>query len=377
MGKGILFFFLTFLLFAKTLYAGETLNIILAGDTHFGESYRIPEEFSEPDGGPGLYDGSVENLSSILLSADWTVVNLETPLTLPLTDSGREKPIFHWARPFKTAETLKRYGVRSVGLANNHTLDYGTRGLDITLKTLRQSDIIYFGAGHTAAEASRPLEKSFHTGEQEINVAIFPGFGYRRSYDERYRFYATDEEPGVALLDPEKAAVEFEKIRRNNPDTIIIVYPHWGSNYRWRSASQQKTAHHLIDAGADLIIGHGAHMFQQVERYREKWVVYGLGNFVFNSPGRYGRIESAHPYSLIAMVILEPEDKGFTGEVRLYPIMSDNRRTGYKSRFVSGEEFLEVLALLEQNCKPWGLPSLITTGADRFGPFLSLPLEKP
>ena len=92
------------------------------------------------------------------------------------------------------------------------------------------------------------------------------------------------------------------------------------------SKKQQKRTQKLLDAGIDIIIGHGAHSIQKIERINGKWVLYNIGNFVFPSPGRYKK-KKAYPYSL--MVNLE----GST--LKVYPIMTDNRVTNYKSHFLS------------------------------------------
>ena len=62
--------------------------------------------------------------------------------------------------------------------------------------------------------------------------------------------------------------------------------------------------HKLIDAGADLVIGHGAHNLQQIERYRDHWIIYSLGNFLYNNFGNFNKY-NAPPYSLIVKLILE------------------------------------------------------------------------
>lgn len=352
----------------------NSLHIIFAGDTYFGENYNIPETLLSTGNTPGLYDKSIEGLSGLLLSADWTVVNLETPLTPPLREAASGKGYIHWADPEKTAETLVRHGISSAGLANNHILDFGVQGLQATIRTLREWGIPFSGAGMNAEEAGRPLEKTFSRGGHTTSLLVFTGFEYRESYDEVFDFYATCDKAGVALLLPFRIAPAIQKARLENPDTLIVAYPHWGPNYRWRSKKQRDTAYSLIDAGADIVIGHGAHMFQEIERYKGKLIVYSLGNFVFNSPGRYNSKKWAHPYSLIARIVIPGSGCGPGGEIRLYPTLTDNLRTGYSSRFVTSDEFREVLALLEKKTTPAGMQSLIEAGADGFGLYLRLPL---
>jgi poly-gamma-glutamate capsule biosynthesis protein CapA/YwtB (metallophosphatase superfamily) len=103
----------------------------------------------------------------------------------------------------------------------------------------------------------------------------------------------------------------------------------------------------MVDAGADLVIGHGAHQLQEIEQYRDKWILYGLGNFVFHSPGRYAS-KKTPPYSLVARLDLV-ETKGKPGKtLRLYPIHCNNLVTGFRPRPATENEFPGILSLLLQ-----------------------------
>ena len=89
-----------------------------------------------------------------------------------------------------------------------------------------------------------------------------------------------------------------------NPDIFIVIYPHWGGNYKPVSDVQKAFAHNWIDAGADIVIGHGAHTIQEIEQYKGKWIFYNIGNFIFNALGRYSST-GAKPYSLMVKLIIE------------------------------------------------------------------------
>jgi poly-gamma-glutamate synthesis protein (capsule biosynthesis protein) len=74
------------------------------------------------------------------------------------------------------------------------------------------------------------------------------------------------------LIEDEKASERF-----------VIIYPHWGNEYQTsHSAKQEETAHDMVDAGADLIIGSHPHVVQDSEIYKNKPIFYSLGNFVFD-----------------------------------------------------------------------------------------------
>jgi len=352
--------------------ASSTLKLLFGGDTYFGESYEVFEAGTSSQDEPGIYRGSTEGLSALTLGAHWSMVNLEAPLTLPIPNEAVDKPILHWANPDKSASTLKSCGIKAVSLANNHTMDYGPKGLSNTLKTLDKWQIERIGAGLDEEQAMAPLIKTFELAGQELTLVVLTGYHYRKSYDEKHRFYAEDKRAGVALLDVERTAKRIEKLRKKFPNGMIVVFPHWGKNYEGVKKSQIKGAHKFIESGADLVLGHGPHMLQAIERYKGKWIVYSLGNFVFNTPGLYQSRKNAYPYSFVALIEIESKGKTKTGQIKLYPILSDNKKTNFHPRLVTKEEFTEVLQILEYHGKS-GIPNLVRTGKDSLGHFLTLP----
>jgi poly-gamma-glutamate capsule biosynthesis protein CapA/YwtB (metallophosphatase superfamily) len=117
----------------------------------------------------------------------------------------------------------------------------------------------------------------------------------------------------------------------------------------------------------ELVLGHGAHNLQQVQRRSNRWVAFGLGNFVFNSPGRYTK-SGAPPFSLVARLIARPGPAAWSVSVRLYPTVSDNRLTDYHPRFTTEAEFTHVRELLAARRRGSPLP----VGKDRYGQYLRL-----
>ena len=140
-------------------------------------------------------------------------------------------------------------------------------------------------------------------------------------------------------------------------------------------ASQQNLAREMIDSGVDLVVGHGAHLLQEIERYRGRWIVYSLGNFVFGTPGRYGKLKM-HAYGAVATLELFPAANGVAKTLRLHPIFTDNRVTEYRSRFVTAAEFKEIRELLGARSGPAGrFDDLVRSGEDRHGLYLELDVE--
>jgi len=358
---------------------GDTLRILFAGDLAWGESYQ--DEY-EKAGQEHLlaqrgYDYSLEKLAPLLRSADVVVANLETPVAATRhSPFGGQKDYIHYADPVKTPASLLRHGIRAVSLANNHTKDLGDAGLVETFEILSSNGIEYFGAGKDDAAARRPWQRRFELGKRTFSLYVIAAFEYREaSYDKKYGFYARSDRAGVASIDLAALKAQLAAIRAADPAAFVVYFPHWGQNYKWKTAEQTTTAHACVDAGVDLVIGHGAHMLQEIERYRNKWIVYSIGNFMFNSAGRYAA-NQVDPFSLPAVLNVRQAGDRLALSLELSPIVSDNRITRYQPRPTTPEEFArarEVLAAHSPGSASWG--PLVSAGVDDGRQFLLLSLE--
>lgn len=201
---------------------------------------------------------------------------------------------------------------------------------------------------------------------------IAAGFEYSKTYDEAYDFYADGDKGGANAWTVDRASEQIESIRYATRDAFIVAYPHYGKNYAWKTAEQTRLARALIDAGADLVIGHGAHLFQEIEQYRGRWIIYSLGNFMFNSSGQYQQKRMA-PFSLVARLDVAAKKGAMTASLRLYPIFSDNLVTNFQPHFVTDQQFHQAyeLLLLHSSNKE-RLQNTVETGKDRFGRYVVL-----
>ena len=347
------------------------------GDTSFGENYQAANaargavNVLEAHG----YAYSLANFRDFLAACDLVVANLETPLTLPgPSPLDGNKTYVHWSDVEKAPASLAAHNVRAVSLANNHTMDHGPEGLAETLRSLREHGISYFGAGRDAREANQPFEHSFTLAGHTHRVAVFGAFELRRKYATDYAFYAGEDRPGVGKLKLPEYAEHIARFKQDHPDVFVIVFPHWGLNYLWRSSKQTRAAHALIEAGADLILGHGAHMLGEVERFKGRWIFYSVGNFVFNSDGNYD-FPGAAPYSLTVQLTVATTATGTERRLRFYPIFSDNEASGYRPRFVDEGEFEAVRDLLAMHSpNQEGELSELAGGRDEAGLYLEVAL---
>lgn len=145
-------------------------------------------------------------------------------------------------------------------LANNHTLDMGKKGLEETKEWLKKYGINF--VGDPLSGSSNNLNSSFF-GD---NIAFL-------AFSQIFPFIVKEEEMIKTI----------KTFKSSNPDNFLIVSMHWGEEYKLiNSPAQQKLAHQLIEAGADLIIGHHPHVVQNIEKYQGKLIFYSLGNFIFD-----------------------------------------------------------------------------------------------
>ena len=352
--------------------AKEELRVLFLGDTAFGESYQDRrkaegmENILESRG----YDWPLRNLRKILERHAHIVANFETTLT-----ARRETPYegrknnLHYSDPAKAGAALAGMGIDIASLANNHAYDYGREGLAETRAALAELGIASCGAGPDHATAAQPayIEGGLRP------VAVFCVFQHIPEYEQRFGSYAGVGIPGVASFAPPVLAQQIERIRRLAPETIVVVYPHWLRNYRPVDPEQRALSRAAIDAGADLVIGHGSHMLQEVEHYRGRWIVYSLGNFVFLSEGRHA-LFGALPFSLIARLTLVAGEK--VGNLRLYPIHTRNETNDFQPRFATAAERDALLPHIYGGRRMQDLPGAVI-GSDGFGPYLDLPLGLP
>lgn len=330
----------TLLLF-QSAYS-DSLSIFFLGDTYFGESYQSNPKYN--DGTNVIeeygYDYFFENVKGLLKGSDYTIANLETSLYPYSADVYSQKPYSHWSYGEQTCQYLSKYGIDAVSLGNNHVMDYGLFGYVETTALLNKYNINWFGAGDNSAVAPRPLLKELYTN---FSIAVFGGFEYRTSYDSLYHAYSGRVLGGINRLDTISIKREIEKLNLVPSKVFTVAFPHWGKNYKQAMEYQKDMAHALIDAGVDLIIGHGAHTIQEAEYYKGKWIIYNIGNFIFNAPGRY-RSTGAKPYGFMAELVIKDNGK----VLKLHPIFTDNMRSDYQVRFLDEDEFEDCGKILKE-----------------------------
>ncbi|MFY0691678.1 MAG: CapA family protein [Paracoccaceae bacterium] len=324
------------------------MTLVFGGDTSLGDTYLARGTFPEvQDRLRDAPQSFFEKLQPLIADKSHFMLNFESVLSGSAADPwDGQKKYMGLDDPERTISALKSIGVDSVSLANNHSMDFGAAPLLETIDHFKTAEVNVIGAGSNRFDSALPLTLSTHIG----NVYVLGGYEYRRSYHEKYRFYSARSRPGVQRFRQaaeNQMADEIRDIRKIDPTAFIIAFPHWGGarNYTWAQAKMFTANTSLLKAGADLVLGHGAHMMQQCWVEDGDTTIFSLGNFVFNSPGRYQKI-GAPPYSLVARLNLQRHGDQWATRLRLYPIVSDNRATDFMPRPVTEEEALDVYELL-------------------------------
>lgn len=208
--------------------------------------------------------------ASIWADSDFVIGNLESPLL----NNGRAVPnkCVLRASP-QWVKVLNSAGINLVSLANNHIMDFGPDGLFSTIEALKKIGISFLGAGINLDSACSPCYVTLK--KQRI------AFLARTSVMVASPCYASQKTPGVAYLDINETKATIKECKRY-ADTVALIV-HWGvEHYSYPTPSQRQLAQELVEAGANLIIGHHPHVLQGTEKIGNGIVCYSLGNFFFN-----------------------------------------------------------------------------------------------
>src|SRR5919112_2137912 len=216
---------------------------------------------------------------SVLDAADRRVINLECAITTLENPWIRTPKTFHFrADPSHAVRVLRAARIDACSVANNHTLDFEEEGLLDTLEYLDGAGIQHAGAGRDLEEAARPAILDGPDGEKVALLAFT---------DNEPAFAAGVDRPGSnylpTSLEPEvlnRVEAAIAGARDAGADTILFSN-HWGPNMVERPRHIfRRFARSVVDRGADVYYGHSAHVFQGVEVYRGRPILYDTGDFI-------------------------------------------------------------------------------------------------
>lgn len=275
--KTVIILSLAYTLLTGSIYGNDTIVIKAVGDTMFGSvtpKTILPERKGEE---------FVESVGYYLKGADIVMCNLEGAFIgdgfKPSKCKGKRSNCYEFGMPSYLTNALKKLGFNLIVFNNNHVMDYGRRGYEYTIELAKN-----LGIPIATMEDYAVVEVK---GKKVCVVAF--GFSGGR----------------FSILDVPRAKEIVSDLKKKYD--IVIVSFHGGAEGNSATRTEDKVEYFLgsnrgnvvrfsrgvIDAGADLVIGHGPHVLRAVELYKGKLIAYSLGNFLthgnFNIKG-YGGI---------------------------------------------------------------------------------------
>lgn len=320
------------------------ISLGFAGDICFGDNY-IPMQHLKAIGSEDISDGIDPRFIKIMKGMDLMWINNEFVYSL----RGAPLPGKAWTFCGDPAHVsyLKDLGVDIVGLANNHTFDFGEESFLDTLSTLEDAGIPYVGAGRTMEQAGAPV----YLQARGFKIA------YVAASRAEYTIYtpeATDTKPGILWCYDNTRFLESIRTAAANAD-FVIALPHWGVEHSTELEDAQiDGAHAYIDAGADAVIGAHPHILQGIEYYKGKPILYSLGNFWF---------DDYDIDTLVAQLRIKgrkagPDDTSLENariELKLYPGTQSGVYTGladtpeWKSRILQDLENISINVTIDED----------------------------
>lgn len=249
---------------------------------------------------------------SLIREFDAHICNLECVLS----DGGSPaRKTFTFRSDAKNVASLEAAGIDAVSLANNHTLDYGTEALADMLGILDHERIAHAGAGASIAEAKALAKMDFN----DVRIGMLAA-----SDTDEPDWAAELERPGIWFTSVDTRSNRARELFDSIADVkievdILIVSMHWGSNWGYQpEEGHREFAHALIDAGADIMFGHSAHVCRGVEIYKNRPIMYSAGNFVDDYA-----VDETERNDESFIFVIEMNDRRIV-EVSLYPTIIEN-----------------------------------------------------
>jgi poly-gamma-glutamate synthesis protein (capsule biosynthesis protein) len=203
--------------------------------------------------------------------ADFAIANLECPLTMEYCPLRKR---FNFRADTGYASGLRNAGWTHLSMANNHTNDQGREGVVTTADVLRRAGICHVGYGGSQQEAAMPavLEKD------GLCVAVFASVLLPLE-----NWMCREDLPGPSQATVPELCDNIRAWKKAHAGHHVLVLLHWGREHSAQPEPEQAVeAHALIDAGADVVLGHHPHVVQTIEKYGTGLIVYSVGNLLFD-----------------------------------------------------------------------------------------------
>ena len=247
----------------------ETITLAFGGDVMLG---RMVDATIKREGASYPWGDALP----LVREADLSLVNLECTIA----ESGEPfvpRRVFYFRAHPRAVEVLTLAGIDYVTLSNNHALDFQAPALIETIEHLDAHGIAHAGAGENLTEASR--HALLEAKGLKVGVVAFA--------DHFTEYAATESTPGTNVIPISLDRRHFERVEasiraaREAGAGLVVFSIHWGPNMRHEpTPGFIDFAHAVMDAGADVFHGHSAHVFQGIEIYKGKPILYDTGDLV-------------------------------------------------------------------------------------------------
>ncbi len=246
------------------------ITVAAVGDIMMGTTY--PADALPPDDGAQL----LSPVAPTLRAADIAFGNLEGPLydgggdgkcAAMVQRHPHKQTCWAFRSPTRYVGHLVNAGFDVVSIANNHAWDFGEAGRDSTIATLESAGIAYSGPPGTVA--------TVHAGNMSIGLIAFTTANHSHNLNDLdaavAAVRAADEDHDLVIVSFHGGAEG--RTHQHVPEGAEMFY---GEN----RGDLRTFTHAVIDAGADLVLGHGPHVLRGMEVYKGHLIVYSMGNFV-------------------------------------------------------------------------------------------------
>jgi poly-gamma-glutamate capsule biosynthesis protein CapA/YwtB (metallophosphatase superfamily) len=309
----------------------------------------------------GFENPSHTNLYRILNESDITYGNLEMSL-----NSRKDSGIYKFVQSKEFVWEIAGLGFNMLGLANNHQMDYGTKGLAECISILESAHIRHAGGGRNLKESMSP---AYHR-------AGLTSIAFLSFYSEEFKSLVRSDihKPSIATIRAPKVWLEKEdgtketslaplerdiramedaiSIARRHADIVMVaIHVHWVDHARVYGIpdsvppNQTLVFHKAVSAGADIILGTGPHVLRGIEIYKGRLIFYSLGNFIYqykknHIPSVIYRRDPQHDIAeefetIVARMIIR---KKKLSRIQLIPVVLGRKGAYYGCPRLSGDK---------------------------------------
>lgn len=280
---------------------GRPLTFAFTGDIMMGTTYPESGHYLPANDGADIF----RDVTEIISGADVACGNLEGTMVEGHTGSAKKcGNCYSFRMPPRYVKHLVNAGYDFVGIANNHINDFGPAGVKSTQETLKENGILYAGL-----RASCPVAYK----EVDGRKIGFAAFGHNNGT--------------LSINDMEEVKRTVKKL--DDECDIVVVSFHGGGEGTGFSHVPHKTetcfgenrgnveafAHAAVDAGADIVYGHGPHVTRALELYKDHLIVYSLGNFC--TPYRIS-VDGIKGYAPVVTATLNPDGTFKDGKIHSF-----------------------------------------------------------